>query len=44
MNGALESELQRDRRALKISKSVTGKYVSRARASDVDWEVAKTRH
>ena len=29
-------------RALKISKSVVGKYVSLARAADVDWERAQT--
>ena len=29
-------------RALKISKSAAGKYVSMARAAGVDWEVAQT--
>ena len=29
-------------RALKISKSAAGKYVSLARVADVDWEVAQT--
>ena len=29
-------------RALKISKSVVGKYVSLARAADVDWERAQS--
>ena len=29
-------------RALKISKSAVGKYVSLARVSGVDWEVAQT--
>ena len=29
-------------RALKISKSVVGKYVSLARAAGVDWELAQT--
>ena len=29
-------------RALKISKSVVGKYVSLARVAGVDWEVAQT--
>ena len=29
-------------RALKVSKSVAGKYVSLARAAGVDWEVAQS--
>jgi len=29
-------------RALKVSKSVAGKYVSLARAAGVDWDVAQT--